>query len=111
MEYNEALDQTFNHFKINAKAVADRAGISAQTISDYRRGRKDLSTRYLKKILNNLQEEEKKYFSRLAGISCEINGDVRKQLDQMTAEELSQLVVAIGQRIPQISRQRELQNA
>jgi predicted transcriptional regulator len=107
MDFNQALDLTIKKYGIEAKALARRAGLHPQTISDFRRGHKDMTTKNLKKILNGMREEEKKHFYKLIGVP---SGDIRSQLDQMSAEELSQLIVEIADLIPKIAQgQRELQ--
>lgn len=104
-KFSEALDLTFKEFGINAKALAERSGVTPQTISNYRRGTRDMTTGLLEKILAELGDNEREYFYKALGVPY---GDVWSQLDDMSTQQLSELIAKVAERIAEVG-QKQLQ--
>lgn len=96
MDFNLAFDRTLKKFHINAKELAVKSEISAQTISDFRRGKKSIKTDNLGKLLGALPAEAISYFfSTLLGSSLAMEHFIAV----MDSDELSGVMFAVARRL------------
>lgn len=105
MRFHEAFDETLKECGISAKWLAQKAGLTPTTISEFRRGRKSLGVENFEKLLYALPKEVQEHFQRkifFSSISGE--GDIWTTIDSMSTKELSQLIIAIAQRIPEVDK-------
>lgn len=65
MTPEEALDKTINYFGLVAADISRASGVTVQEISRYRRGRKDMVSKTLFKIVDALPMKAKLYFWHL----------------------------------------------
>ncbi|NJN12219.1 MAG: helix-turn-helix transcriptional regulator [Richelia sp. RM2_1_2] len=94
--FNQAFDTTLKRFEISAKRLAEESGVTAQSISEFRRGKKSIQTDSLEKLLESLPFEAKIYFfSLLLGEEVLIEHLIAK----MDNDQMSDLMVAIADRM------------
>ncbi len=105
MRFHEAFDETLKECGISAKWLAQKAGLTPTTISEFRRGKKSLGVENFEKLLYSLPKEVQEHFQKKIFISS-INGegDIRTKVESMSTEELSQLIMVIGQRIAETDK-------
>jgi len=105
MRFHEAFDETLKESGITAKWLAQQAGLTPNTISEFRRGKKSLGVENFEKLLYALPKEVQEHFQRKIFFSS-INGegDIRTKVESMSTEELSQLIMVIGQRLTEVDK-------
>lgn len=57
-----AFDETMEEFSISGKELAAKAGVTQAMISQFRRGKQEIQTGTLERLLNALSIEAKQYF-------------------------------------------------
>jgi transcriptional regulator with XRE-family HTH domain len=65
MNFNQALNSTLKEFGISAKQLAEQSGVTPQSISEFRRGKRTIQTDSLEKLLEYLPFEARMYFFSL----------------------------------------------
>jgi transcriptional regulator with XRE-family HTH domain len=105
MKFHQAFDETLKESGITAKWLAEKAELSPATISEFRRGKKSLGVENFEKLLYALPKEVQEHFQKKVFFSS-INGegDIWTTIDSMSTKELSQLIIAIAQRIPEVDK-------
>ena len=105
MRFHQAFDETLKECGITAKWLAKQAGLTPNTISEFRRGKKSLGVENFEKLLYSLPKEVQEHFQKKIFISS-INGegDIRTTVESMSTEQLSQLIMVIGQRIAETDK-------
>jgi len=105
MRFHQAFDETLKECGITAKWLAQQAGLTPNSISEFRRGKKTLGVENFEKLLYALPKEVQEHFQKKIFISS-INGegDIRTTIESMSNEELSQLVMMIGQRLTEVNK-------
>ena len=63
--WNKAFDQVLREFNISAKQLAKESGVTEQTISQFRKGRNDATTRILNRLLESLPYDARERFFSL----------------------------------------------
>lgn len=96
MKFSEALDRTLDEFRINAKWLASRAGVSQQMISDFRNGKQRVYNDSLEKIISALPDEAKQHYFTLLGASAVT---LKNQIEVMDDFELAGLLSAIAEKL------------
>lgn len=105
MRFHQAFDETLKECGISAKWLAQKAGLTPTTISEFRRGKKSLGVENFEKLLYALPQEVQDHFQRKIFInSLQEDGDIWAEIDSMSTKELSQLIIAIAQRIPEVDK-------
>lgn len=105
MRFHQAFDETLKECGISAKWLAQKAGLTPTTISEFRRGKKSLGVENFEKLLYALPKEVQEHFQKKVFVnSIKGEGDIRTKIDSMSTEELSQLIIAIAQRIPEVDK-------
>ena len=61
MKFCEALNTTITEFNLSAKALARASGVREATISEFRRGRREIHTDNLEKLIAALPKEAKQF--------------------------------------------------
>lgn len=96
MNFNQTLDNTLKKFEISAKWLAEQSGVTPQSISEFRRGKKTIQTDSLERILEFLPFEARVYFFSLLlgeGISAE------HLIAGMDDNQMSDVMMAIANKI------------
>jgi transcriptional regulator with XRE-family HTH domain len=105
MRFHEAFDETLKECGITAKWLAQQAGLTPNTISEFRRGKKSLGVENFEKLLYSLPKEVQEHFQKKIFVSSiPEDGDIWAKIDSMSTKELSQLIIAIAQRIPEVDK-------
>lgn len=65
MKSGEALDFVLRHFDLQAKEIAERSGVSAETISRYRNNSRDIKSHNLISILRAMPRDARHMFVAL----------------------------------------------
>jgi len=105
MKFHQAFDESLKECGITAKWLAQKAGITTTTISDFRRGKTSLGVENFEKLLYALPKEVQDHFQKKIFInSLYEDGDIWTKIDSMSTKELSQLIIAIAQRIPEVDK-------
>ena len=107
----EALRQTLEHFDINETDLALRAGIPPNSLSQFKNGRRNVTTNTLRGILNQLSTEQYQYYLRmLAGADFllrDANPLLSEALDN-PAERRKALYALVGSFISFCTRKEQL---
>lgn len=61
MKFSEAFNTTLEHFNLSARSVAREAGVRESTLSEFRRGLKEIHTDNLERLIQALPMEAKQY--------------------------------------------------
>ena len=61
MKFSEAFNLTLEEFGITGKEVAQRAGVREATVSDFRRGNREIQTGNLEKLIGALPTDAKQF--------------------------------------------------
>jgi transcriptional regulator with XRE-family HTH domain len=96
MNFNQALNSTLKEFGISAKQLAEQSGVTPQSISEFRRGKRTIQTDSLEKLLECLSFEARIYFFSLLlgeGISAE------QLVAGMSDDQMSDVMMAIANKI------------
>ena len=96
MNFNKSLDATLKEFKINAKNLAEKSGVTPQSISEFRRGKKSIQTDSLEKLLEFLPFEAKVYFF---GLLLGEKISTEKLVASMNQEQIAELMIAIAKKM------------
>jgi len=105
MKFHQAFDETLRESGITAKWLAQKAGITTTTISDFRRGKTSLGVENFEKLLFALPKEVQEHFQKKIFVSsAKEDGDVWAKIDSMSPEELSQLIMVVAQRITEVNK-------
>lgn len=105
MRFHEAFDETLKECGITAKWLAQQAGLTPNTISEFRRGKKSLGVENFEKLLYAMPKEVQEHFQKKIFVSSlPEDGDIWAKIDSMSTKELSQLIIAIAQRIPEVDK-------
>ena len=105
MKFHQAFDKTLKECGISAKWLAEKSGVTTTTISDFRRGKTSLGVENFEKLLFALPKEVQEHFQQKIFISStKGEGDIWTTIDSMSTKELSQLIIAIAQRIPEVDK-------
>lgn len=72
MKFCEALNETLEVFNLSAKEISQASGVREATISEFRRGLKDIHTDNLERLLHALPQEAKQYLF-LKVLVCEMD--------------------------------------
>lgn len=96
MNFNKAFDATLKNFGINAKQLAEQSGITPQSISEFRRGKKTIQTDSLEKLLGCLSFEAKVYYFSLL-LSEKISAE--HLVAGMNNDEMSDVMMAIANKL------------
>ncbi|MEM7555207.1 MAG: helix-turn-helix transcriptional regulator [Cyanobacteria bacterium P01_A01_bin.84] len=107
MNFNQAFDTTLKEFKINAKQLAEKSGITPQSISDFRRGKKNIQTDSLEKLLEFLPIEARIYFFSLLLGKGILAGHL---VAGMNNEQMSDVMMAIANKIKSNSKKNNSKN-
>jgi transcriptional regulator with XRE-family HTH domain len=122
---HQAFDRTLKYCQIAAKDLADVSGVSTSRISQFRNGRgSDLTSRAIDDLLNaanNLHPQAKQVFAMLLSDQnpefVDFSSSWQKSIaiDSMDTSQISQLLVAIADRLdgsnPMRNQHPELLNA
>ncbi|MBE9020240.1 helix-turn-helix domain-containing protein [Chroococcidiopsidales cyanobacterium LEGE 13417] len=85
--FGEMLDR----YKINAKQLAETAGVSHTMISRFRNGKTDLTASKLMALLENVPQEAREwYLSQLLGVSLKTS--LRSQFLSASAKEKAEVL-------------------
>ncbi|WP_414623821.1 helix-turn-helix domain-containing protein [Calothrix sp. CCY 0018] len=96
MNFNQAFDMTLKRFEISAKQLAKQSGVTPQSISEFRRGKKSIQTDSLERLLEFLPIEAKVYFfNLLLGEGVLIEHLIAK----MDNFQMSDIVMAIANKL------------
>jgi transcriptional regulator with XRE-family HTH domain len=102
MLIREAFDQTLEKYRIGAKMLADAAGVSDSTVSQFRRGKKGMTDEMLDKLLKAMETiapGSRGYFcSLLADRSLSERGILVGSIDDIPEEEIPRLLISIARR-------------
>ncbi len=71
MNSGEALDFVLRHFDLQAKELAERSGVNAETISRYRNNSRDIKSDNLISILKAMPSEARHMFIALVADELE----------------------------------------
>lgn len=106
MKFHQAFDETLKECGISAKWLAEKAELSPATISEFRRGKKSLGVENFEKLLYTLPKEVQEHFQNKIFINStkDEGEDIRTKIESMSTEELSQLIMVIGQRIAETDK-------
>ncbi|MFN6197484.1 MAG: helix-turn-helix domain-containing protein [Aphanizomenon sp.] len=112
---NEHFVTAMSKYGIKAKELAELVGISAQQITEFRRGRSWVSQETFESILENmdhLSPGSKRYFCSLMA-NQEISRTDNKQIlidmiENANAEEIETALLAIGRKWAATSKQNQL---
>ena len=102
---NESFVTTMSKFGIKAKDLAELTGISAQQVTEFRRGRSWLSQDTFESLLENMERlspGSKRYFCGLLANEAIAHTDKKQQLIDMienaNPEEIEAVLLAIGRK-------------
>jgi transcriptional regulator with XRE-family HTH domain len=112
---NEHFVTAMSKYGIKAKELAELVGISAQQITEFRRGRSWVSQETFESILenmDNLSPGSKRYFCSLMA-NQEISRTDNKQIlidmiENANAEEIEAALLAIGRKWAETSKQNNI---
>ena len=105
MKFHQAFDETLKECGISAKWLAEKAELSPATISEFRRGKKSLGVENFEKLLYTLPKEVQEHFqNKIFASSINEDGDIFGKIDSMSTQELSQLIMVIGQRLTETDK-------
>jgi transcriptional regulator with XRE-family HTH domain len=112
---NEHFVTAMSKYGIKAKELAELVGISAQQITEFRRGRSWVSQETFESILKNmdhLSPGSKRYFCSLMA-NQEISRTDNKQIlidmiENANAEEIEAALLAIGRKWAETSKQNNI---
>ncbi len=105
MKFHQAFDETLKECGISAKWLSGKAGLTPNTISEFRRGKKTLGVENFEKLLFALPVEAQEHFEKKVFVnSVHREGDIWKNIHLMDSDELFQLNLAIAQRIPEVNK-------
>ena len=106
MRFHEAFDETLKECGITARWLANTSGVTTTSISEFRRGKTSLGVENFEKLIFALPKEVQEHFQKKIFISSIKNrdGDLWTTIESMSTEELSQLIIAIGQRIAETDK-------
>jgi transcriptional regulator with XRE-family HTH domain len=112
---NEHFVTAMSKYGIKAKELAELVGISAQQITEFRRGRSWVSQETFESILENmdhLSPGSKRYFCSLMA-NQEISRTDNKQIlidmiENANAEEIEAALLAIGRKWAETSKQNNI---
>jgi predicted transcriptional regulator len=105
MRFHQAFDETLKECGISAKWLAQQANLTQTTISEFRRGKTSLGVENFEKLLFALPKEVQQHFQKKMFTNVvEEKRDIWTTIDAMNTDQLSELIVAIAQRIPQVNR-------
>jgi transcriptional regulator with XRE-family HTH domain len=62
MKFCEAFDTTLSHYNLSAKEIAEASGMRPATISEYRRGLREIHTNNLERLIQALPPEAQEHF-------------------------------------------------
>lgn len=102
---NDLFVTTMTKYGIKAKELAELTGISAQQVTEFRRGRSWLSQETFESLLENmdrLSPGSKTYFCSLLANQAITRTDKKQQLIEMienaNSEEIEAVLLAIGRK-------------
>ncbi len=109
MSWNIAFDRTLKEFGISAKWLAERSGITPQSISRFRKGHGPMTTDNLNLLLSHLPYEARAYFfSNILGSSLDTTQlpPLSEQIAKLSVQSKKELVMEIvdslvGEREPE----------
>jgi transcriptional regulator with XRE-family HTH domain len=109
MSWNIAFDRTLKEFGISAKWLAERSGITPQSISRFRKGHGPMTTDNLNLLLSHLPYEARAYFfSNILGSSLDTTQlpPLSEQIAKLSVQSKKELVIEIvdslvGEREPE----------
>lgn len=108
----EALRQTLERFDISERDLAHRAGIPPNSLSEFKNGRRNVTTNTLDGILNQLSTEQYQYYLRmLAGADFllrDANPLLARSLDSPT-ERRKALYALVGSFVSFCNRKEQLE--
>ena len=96
MNFNQAFNSTLKKFGVSAKQLAERSGVTPQSISEFRRGKKTIQTDSLEKLLEYLPIEARMYFFSLL-LGEEISAE--HLVAGMDDDQMSDVMMAIANKI------------
>ena len=100
LNHREAFIKTRTYFGVKGNKLHEITGVSANHISEYSRGKRDVSTAILDKLLEgmeNLAPGSKRYYCQLLYGKKSISPE--EMVEHMDAEELSHLMMAIAAKV------------
>jgi hypothetical protein len=104
MKFCEVLDETITHFGLTTRAMSQASGVREASISEYRRGLREIHTDNLEKIIGALPPEAQEHFfmNCLIGKMGDMSASVMATMLQVIAAKMRQGVVlqSIDDRIP-----------
>jgi DNA-binding Xre family transcriptional regulator len=103
MDWNTAFNKTLKQHGISAKWLADRSGLTEQTISKFRNGR-PMTTDNLNTLLLQLPYEARAYFfSLILGASLDTTKlpPIEQQIANLSIQSKKQLVMEIVESLVQ----------
>ncbi len=98
LSWNIAFDSTLKEFGITAKWLAERSGISQQSISRFRKGHSPMTTDNLNILLSHLSYDARSYFfSLVLGSSLDTTQlpPISEQIAKLSVQSKKQLVMEI----------------
>ena len=113
MDWNSAFDITLKEFKVSAKWLSERTGISQQSISKFRQGHSPMTTDNLNALLAEIPfEARQRFFSLILGSSLSpVQIPLEKQIENLPKESRKQLVMAIVESLVYEPKPAELPSA
>ena len=100
LNHREAFIKTRKYFGIKGNKLHEITGVSANHISEYTRGKRDVSTKILDQLIEGMEQlapgAKRYYCNYLFGQKLVLPEDI---VADMNADELSLLMLAIASRI------------
>ena len=104
MKIREAFIKTQQYYGITAAGICDRSGISRSNLSEFRRGRRDMTTESFDRMLTAMDEiapGARRFFAEeLAGVKI---FSPTKVAQDMNREETAEFLLAIADRLRDIN--------
>jgi len=109
MLYQEAFNQTIEHFRLSARDIASKAGMHESSVSNFRTGRKDLNLETWERLMSALPEEARQYIYLKVLVGTITNRGISVLLsaisDRIMQESESEAVDSERQSAPTIKRE------
>ena len=108
MLIHEAFNKTLKNYGISGRALAQVAQVSESLVSQFRRGKKGVTDEMLDKLLRAIQEiapGSRRYFCLLVAGESVRNGGVLNTIDQISEEEIPEVLMAIARRWKSVDKQ------
>ena len=97
---SKSFDLTLKHYKISAKALAEESGASASQISEFRNGKRNLSTIQLERVMvamDTIAPGSRHHFCML--MSGENPVALEEQVKSLNSKQLAALLNSVADRL------------